>query len=134
MTKKIAKKINKEDYRGMKLIEEKEVKGNLVGSELFLSHYNFVSDSMGTALSFDVTKFNIYDDNTLVILDAEYKSYNNDDKHLSEDEIYKMAENLDFHETFIGLVKANDCSLYRVFDAINEAYWDYVRTEKKYGK
>ena len=131
---KIVKKINEEDYIGMKLIEVKEVKGNLIKKELFLSYYNFVSDDIGTMVAFEVTKFNIYDDNTIVILDAEYKSYNNDDKHLSEDEIYKMAENLDFRETFIGLLKADDCSLCRVFDAINEAYWDYVRMEKKYGK
>ena len=128
---KIVKKINAKDYKGMILIEEKEAKGKLVKSELFLSYYNFVQDSIGSMISFNVTKLNTYDDSAIVVLDAGHESYNNDDRHLSGDEIYKMTENLDFRETFVGLVKANDCSLYRVFDAINEAYYEYTGMENK---
>lgn len=39
-----------------------------------------------------------------------------------------------FSEGFIESVKSNDCSVYVLFDSINEAYYDYLNYDKEYNK
>lgn len=126
----LIKKISREDYKGLRLIEEKEVKGNLLKSELFLSYYSYVKDEFGSLISFMITKLNIYDDNTIVVLDTGYESYNNNEKHLSEEEILEILKNLKFKEVFIKSIKANDCSMNSLFYGINDAFREYNLIDK----